>query len=106
MTEDEILVRAREAAIKADYSSIYDESEVRDGRRDDTWPIVCIIQALRDLSKPLSEIQPVDPDLMEAQAIIGGRVIITSGVPQMIKQIEDIAVAAIKRGRELQESGQ
>jgi hypothetical protein len=65
MGEDEIMQRAREAAIIAanmkDNTS-YDEA-LRAGKWDDNYNVTAAAQALRDYHRPLSEIVPINPDL-------------------------------------------
>jgi hypothetical protein len=106
MTEEEILIRAREAAI-AEWSFHGIHSELtRNGAYDGKGDFRIAIRALRDLSKPLSEIQPVDPDLIEAREIVGARYLellplYRAGRYDSGSTIP-IALAAIKRGRELE----
>ena len=72
LPEDEILQRAREAAAAVSATDSLLAEGYRRGKYD--GPSGCVAaaaRALRDLSKPLSEIvpKPVDPDLIEARKI-------------------------------------
>jgi len=69
MTEDEILIRAREACCHSDYT-ISDYAGIRAGSYDGHATLLCIHRALRDLDKPLREIVPVDPDLIAARNVV------------------------------------
>ncbi len=67
MTQDEILTRAREAFIKAYASNDALVAAIRAGRYDDHSYMEIAIAALTDAHRPLSEIVPVDPDLLAAR---------------------------------------
>jgi hypothetical protein len=71
MGEDEIMQRAREAAIIAANTkgnTSYDEA-LRAGKWDDNYNVTAVAQALRDYHRPLSEIAPVNPDLALASEV-------------------------------------
>jgi hypothetical protein len=109
MTEDEILARAREARIKVcGITSARRAAACRNGSMDtQSTGIRTAITALRDLSKPLSELQPADPDREEALRL--AKKLKWSSEPKDVDNPSCAASAilvAIKRGRELQESGQ
>lgn len=102
MTEEEILIRAREAAIAAPEpcDPYCDEARqnIRCGHWDYAYGIPQAARALRDLSKPLSEIQPVDPDEAEAARMYEDAVLGTDRCPTW----RDAMLRALKRGRELE----
>lgn len=97
MDDQEIMVRAREAAIAAFAYSESTAVSCRNGYFDDSVSVKAFTQALRDLSKPLSEIQPVEPDLLEARKL--AREIMSGERDGALSVIA--ALAGIKRGREL-----
>ena len=67
---DEILPRAREAAVaRLDWASAQC-GEVRSGRIDDYDVIIAAAQALRDAHRPLSELVPAHPRLQEARELL------------------------------------
>ena len=68
MIEEEIMIRAREAYI-ACHPHMDEErkKDIRSGAMDRTNIFQALHRALCDASKPLSAIQPVDPDLIEAR---------------------------------------
>ena len=67
---DEILPRAREAAVaRLDWASAQC-GEVRSGRIDDYDVIIAAAQALRDAHRPLSELVPAHPRLQEARELM------------------------------------
>jgi hypothetical protein len=66
MGEDEIKVRMREAMIFGCANSGIQAKGIRDGNWDDNYTGKAIAQALRDYHRPLSEIAPVNPDLVMA----------------------------------------
>lgn len=109
MTEEEIMIRAREAYIATFTPSWMDDkraAQIRAGKAADVeralehWGI---LRALRDLSKPLSELLPEDPDLEVARKIAASE---NQSTPYAADGSDDdilvtVALAAIKRGREL-----
>lgn len=94
MTEDEIMIRAREAYI-TDYAIAETVTEIRGGGYDNLTAIKVAARALRDAAKPLSEIAPPDPDLVEAREIANH----DYGTVESIAIT--LALAGIKRGRAL-----
>lgn len=76
MTEQEALVRAREAAIAGwldkpgHYNSEAEKARYRAGEVDCNGLIRVALRALLDAHKPLSEVAPVDPDLIEARELV------------------------------------
>jgi len=117
MTEEEILIRAREASIAAGYTrglgithevATNDEAAIRAGQRDRNWSVLCAAQALRDLSKPLSEIQPPHPDLIEARRLAAEGLAQWYAETPFLRGDKDaspevqMTLAAIQRGRELE----
>jgi hypothetical protein len=95
MSEAEILTRAREAAISVWTEDMHPTA--RAGRYDSGPTIKAVIRALRDLSKPLSEIVS-DPDKEEARSMAK-----ECGFGAATQ--EDVILAAIKRGRALEREG-
>ena len=114
MTEEEIMIRAREAAAKI-YVDEGSKKAIRGGQWDSGTLVMGAAQALRDLSKPLSEIQPVDPDLIEARKVAHDTLMSLGASDEQIIAGEVLAgerddaiimhatLAAIKRGRELEQ---
>ena len=110
MTENEALIRAREAFIAQSSLGDHDRSQVRVGAYDSHAVVVTIFRVLLDTNKPLSEIVPVDPDLIEAREI-AAQYWDERGSPWTASDIllgrdDDnnimkIALACIKRGRAL-----
>jgi hypothetical protein len=104
LSEEEILIRAREAYITENgHLSEDGKSNVRGGSLDNDGGlrIAIAVRALRDLYKPLSEIQPVDPDREEAMRLARA----TGWMSEAINEPGSgaaLALAAIKRGRELE----
>jgi hypothetical protein len=120
LREDEIMVRAREAAIAEEFVVSSRHQEVRTGAFDGISPIKAAARALRDLSKPLADLvpPPVDPDLIEARkiaaamcrgtALIPGHDPVTEEIADNIEkgtedraEIVQASLTAIKRGREM-----
>lgn len=110
MSEEEVLIRAREASIAAGYcdlsgygdeKSAAERAAVRAGQRDNNWSILVAARALRDIDRPLSEIQPPDPDINEAAELL--LKLNANGVGPY--QCTTGILAAIKRGRELERAG-
>ena len=112
MSADEVLIRAREAAIEAwnlfGEGNLIDEGNketVRNGSDDDATPIRAIVAYERDRAKPLAEVAPhtaEDPDERIAYDIYtaGGGVL-----PWEAREHSHVyrsIRAAIKRGRELE----
>jgi hypothetical protein len=97
MTEEEIMIRAREAAIATGVWTLGNVERCRRGDFDDYAAMKPFFRVLRDLSKPLSEIQPVDPDWVEAQSIAAQH-----GWANEFEVWAKCALAALKRGRELE----
>ncbi len=69
MTEDEIMQRAREAVIAELHHSGSSAQSLRSGEWDDCTDVLTAARALRDASKPLAEVLPVDPDVLLAKEI-------------------------------------
>jgi len=115
VTEEEIMIRAREAYIVAD--RVTSDSyliAVRDGEFDGRLALKTAAQALRDASKPLSEIQPVDPDLIEARecaALVYEERENKEGAEELRRGEYDdnagvqVALLAIKRAKERTQGG-
>ena len=111
MTEEEIMIRAREAAITIYANREHDpmcvsepraseDKRLRAGDLDEHYAVRGAAQALRDLSRPLSEIQPVDPDLVEARRMCAEDALKTSHVTyQFVTYSPEDARAAILAGR-------
>ncbi len=95
MTEEEIMIRAREAVVEVAPITVPD-ADIRAGHCDGDSYIRCVVRALRDLSKPLSEIQPVDPDKEEAIRLRNEAQ--WNDSPYHV----EVLMKAIKRGRELE----
>lgn len=68
MTEQEALIRAREAAIAGPYANS-DMQDIRSGRCDDCVGVQAALRALLDLDKPL----PVDRDLADLRELLAAR---------------------------------
>lgn len=120
LPEGEIMIRAREAAIAVIGGGEVTKAAVREGLMDGHSDIVTAARALRDLSKPLSEImpKPVDPDLIEARKLLAetagkpnrddplaqrceeNRARVLRGDADKSDEMKTI-LAAIRRGREL-----
>lgn len=109
--EDEILQRAREAAIASGNMPVNaTKQQVRSSLYDQWAAVASAARALRDLAKPLSEVvpKPVDPDLIEARKIAAeamsayresARAIVNGEQDQ--SEMMKAALAAIKRGRDM-----
>jgi hypothetical protein len=112
LSDDEILIRAREAAIAAG-GWVGMAAKVRAGEMDEGGTILAVARALRDLAKPLDEIRPkvADPDLIEARKIAAGAFANRNIQEEYIGGSRDKCsdfqriLAAIKRGRELERDG-
>ena len=70
MTEDEALIWAREAYIARWAVTSDAKAQIRAGKLDNVDYIKIVRRALLDTHKPLSEITPVDPDLIEARELV------------------------------------
>ena len=106
LSADEVLIRAREAAIAAwnldgegDLIGEGNKETVRNGSDDDATPIRAILAYERDRAKPLAEVAPhtvEDVDKTEAE-----RIAVEYGW-KIGHSIRDVIRAGIKRGRELE----
>jgi hypothetical protein len=109
MTEDEILTRAREAVASL-WRHSHQLASVRNGEWDAGQLVTVAARALRDYHKPLSEIVPVDPDLVEARTLAVNS-LRAAKYNELADKIErgfkdadihvQLPLRAIKRGREL-----
>lgn len=109
---DEILVRAREACVAVlkpeSHSRCHCAEEYRRGDNDGGRAVSAILRFHADLGKPLSEIQPPDPDLLEARKLaaeFSGSAAFKDR--HLSGHYDDTPrskgfLAAIKRGRELE----
>ena len=96
---DEVLIRAREALIAISSPTSEDIKLFRHGGVDEYDTIQAIIAYERDRAKPLAEVAPhtaEDPDLKEARELTRLVAGASAGA------FEKLALAAIKRGRELE----
>ena len=110
MTEEEALIRAREACIARWPRLSSTAAQIRAGEDDGYSGIQTALRALLDANKPLSEVAPFDPDLIEAREVVaqywdedgspGQAVSIRSGLGNAKFSLA-IALAGIKRGRAL-----
>jgi hypothetical protein len=69
MGEDEIMQRAREAVIKVGDYNESDKAAIRSGEYCLWMNVAPAAQAVRDYHRPLSEIVPVNPDLLMAREV-------------------------------------
>lgn len=105
MSADEVLIRAREAAIEL---CRWPAAEVRGGDRDDYLIMKAIIAYERDRAKPLAEVAPhtaEDPDERAAYMVCAGlyRLGALAGFADWrASPLGRSVIAAIKRGRELE----
>lgn len=115
MTEEEIMIRVREAFLATTARSWTTRDNIdgiRRGAWDDLPALAPVVHALRDLSKPLDEIRPVDPDLLLAREMAAAQ---CEAIPhhwaEPIRRGEkdadarsgvSLALAALKRGREME----
>jgi hypothetical protein len=106
MTEQEMMIRAREACITAGGSEGRLAAEYRNGDHDIMWGVQTALRALLDLDKPL----PIDPDLLEAREICAKHYAEAGSADAAVKYraggyddsfVSTLAHAGIKRGRAL-----
>lgn len=109
LSQEEILVRAREATIAYRRENHILTIDAIRGGSWDKFPVVQVaVKALTDLVKPLSEIVPVDEDLIEARKLcaeacndaVNKRSYITGYLDGSLAVKRTLS--GIKRGRELE----